>query len=655
MDSRRSVSCFESDSSGEHEGPVSRRRRLWARRDNDRAEPNLGSSDSREPASKRMRSRRRQAGFGRGMSSGASETTQSRVATVVSSSFPHLPAFACLAVVSVIYAWPLIAHLTTSIPGTANDHDVATMVWNVGWVERALNGDGGLLHTHAVVIPFGADLRLHAYGLLQGLLAYPFTGWLGVVGAFNLVLVATLFLNGAVGYALVQREVQNSAAALTAAVCLMFGAPLLFFLKTGRPSFASIWIICGALLATASLLDRPRIWKGLALGLLLVAGLLTDFQIVFFTALWLALFGAYRLFRQGREILDRPRLIALAIAGALFTGSFLLLYYPALSSASSRGYPSPTLDDMAAYSFRYWDYVNPRVIPYAYGYDFLAAAVGAVVLFRRRRGYLFWLLGSVALLVLALGPYLQPTHVPLPFAAFDLWHPLRQFRTPGRLTMIALIGLAVTAGFVLAHLLRRVRLRPIAIGLVAFAIGARLVYALAHDPLPVQTYHDYKIYHQIAHSAGNFALLEVPFTVRSGLEIVGNGGDILEYYQHVHGKRLLNGMIARLPHSVFECYRSHPSLLFLGGEPSRATSRERDQDFRGVLRWSGARYVLLHRSLLSEVLARRIASFLQRQPQLEQVAVEHDLAVYRVKNALLPTVAEPACRGVDARLAGDRP
>ena len=129
---------------------------------------------------------------------------------------PHVLAGGALVAVAVAYAWPLVEQLTTAMPGGPSDQDVATMVWNVGWVHQALATDGlsrSLLRTTDVLVPFGADLRLHTYGLLEGLLAAPFVGWLGVVGAFNLVLVATLAANGIATYALVLRQTRNPAAA----------------------------------------------------------------------------------------------------------------------------------------------------------------------------------------------------------------------------------------------------------------------------------------------------------------------------------------------------------------------------------------------------------------------------------------------------------
>lgn len=531
---------------------------------------------------------------------------------------------------TLAYTAPLIAHLTSAIPGVAKDHDVATMVWNVAWVRQALNSGGDLLRTDAVLLPFGADLRLHTYGLLQGLMAYPFTGLLGAVGAFNLMLIVNLWLNGAALYALIYAETENMPAAVVAASWVMLSAPLVFHFSVGRPSFAALWIVALALLWFRGLLDQPRLWKGVALGLALFAALLSDFQIVFYAALWLTLYGITRLIRDGRRLLERQRMITLGLAGLIFLIPFIAFFYPALANAKGSGYQQPVLDGMTLFSFRLQDYVTPQTVPLIYGYDMLVAVLAAPFILRRASRYRAWLLSALFILLLALGPFLQVpsgnTHIPLPFAAFSLWSPLLNFRTPYRLALPAQLGLGVVAGYVLAALLARVRPRFV-IGFLTVAVILRLLMTFDHDPLRIQTYPTYAIYDQIAAEPGDFAILEVPFGVRSGLDRIGQGGEILQYYQAIHGKRLLNGMIARLPGSVLSFYRQHMALIFLSGETTRLKP-ELDSDFAEVLAWSGARYVLVHRALLDDFQIAQIEGFLNRQPVLERLGVESDLVIY---------------------------
>ena len=64
-------------------------------------------------------------------------------------------------------------------------------------MRRVIDQGAPLWHTDRVLMPFGADLRLHALAPLQGLLAYPLTRAMGPLGAYNLILILSLFLNGA--------------------------------------------------------------------------------------------------------------------------------------------------------------------------------------------------------------------------------------------------------------------------------------------------------------------------------------------------------------------------------------------------------------------------------------------------------------------------
>ncbi len=546
----------------------------------------------------------------------------------------------------------MISHLTTAIPGTATDHDVATFLWNTGWVREALQNQKSLLETDAVLLPFGADLRLHTYSLLQGLAAYPFTAILGVVGAFNLVLIVSLWLNGAAVYAFIYDEVKQTSPALIAAVLVMFGTPALAQYRVGRPSFAALWIIALALLALRRLLARPAPGNTIGLGLLLLAALLSDYQILFYTALWLALYGLYWLVQCGRNqpaidptstrtrllttmlrscILAPKRLAALLISGGILLVPFLFFYYPALDSAGTGSFPQPGLQGMNDFSFAIKYYVQWPVVPLIYGgYVLFLALIIALLTIRRRWVSWFWLLASAVFLMLALGPYLHPTDITLPFAGFSNIPMLRQFRTPYRMTIPALIGLGLISGSLLAAWWPSLqRKRWLASAVLIILLGGRLYFAITHDPFNIQIYPAYDFYEQLGREPGDFAILEVPFGVRSGLGRIGQGGEILSYYQHIHHKPLLNGMIARLPHEVFQFYRAQPVLPFLSGEPTTVPDERLRQNLIDVLAWSRTCYIAVHPALLpNPETAEAILTFLDTTPDLHRHTQEPDLITY---------------------------
>jgi hypothetical protein len=186
---------------------------------------------------------------------------------------------------ALAWAAPLLWRLHTHMPGTAADIDVATMVWNVGHVQRAIETDASLLYGDAVLVPFGADLRAHTYGLLPALLVYPIAATFDALTAFNAMLLLTMVLNGWLAYALFRQIGAGAAASTVAAAALMLSGPSLDQMRVGRPIFAATWITCAALLAAHRLLAKPALGSLLLLATALIGAAFTDLQMLLFTVL----------------------------------------------------------------------------------------------------------------------------------------------------------------------------------------------------------------------------------------------------------------------------------------------------------------------------------------------------------------------------------
>jgi hypothetical protein len=411
----------------------------------------------------------------------------------------------------------------------------------------------------------------------------------------------------------------------------MLADPILSQVTGGRTGLGSVWIITGSLWASKKLFDQPRPRFGLALGLFLLAALFTDFQILFFTTIWLLLYGFYRVYFERDSLTIRPLITALGLAGLIVGLPFAAVYLPVFLRAESTGYPSPGFAGMLVFSFQLKHLLWPAIWPLlAGGYEMVLALFAALIFFRWTGRYRFWLVSAFVFLILALGPYLQPTRIPMPFAAFSLLEPLQQFRTPARLTIAAVIGFSAVVAHLLAALLPRLRSSRLLYLAAAILIGIKLTFAVSRHPLLLQTYPNYPIYSELAEETADFTILEIPVGVRSGLEKMGSGGERVQYYQHIHGKHLINGSMARLPSSIFTFYKGNPALIFLSGEPTPASDEELTSNFADVLTWSNSEYVLLHRSLLEDDLAQGMEQFLDTQPNLHRLREEADLVIYRV-------------------------
>jgi hypothetical protein len=306
---------------------------------------------------------------------------------------------------------------------------------------------------------------------------------------------------------------------------------------------------------------------------------------------------------------DASRLLALAIAAALAAVPFLAILYPAFS-ADALPLAAPGYLEAVRYSYRWWDYFVPSVLPHAIGgYELAAAAVAGLFLLRRDSRMRFWLAGALVLLVLALGPELKFTGMPMPFAMLAWWEPLQQFRTPSRLTIPAAIGLAAVLALVADRVFSRWPSRQV---------------------VCTQAYPVFDAYRQIAESREPGSIVEVPFGVRSGLDRIGNGGEALQFYQHIHRRPIMNAMVARLPGEVFAFYRRHPSLLVLAGEQTDKTASEIAVDFDNVLDLVGAGFIAIHHGMMTANQLAAVDRIIASNTRVVLWMTEDDLTVFRI-------------------------
>jgi hypothetical protein len=175
-----------------------------------------------------------------------------------------------------ILTWPLPRHLRTHLLSDPAG-DLGVYVWNV-WIFR----HELLSHAH---LPFssdhlfaysgGADFSLHNYTPIAGALGAPLIGAIGIVGAFNVVLLTFITLAG-LGVFVLARRLGLGTAAAWCAGALFMASPVLTAKGTAHFSLviaASLPLFLWALLRA---LDMGRVRDAVLVGVVVAAAYYSD-------------------------------------------------------------------------------------------------------------------------------------------------------------------------------------------------------------------------------------------------------------------------------------------------------------------------------------------------------------------------------------------
>ena len=103
-------------------------------------------------------------------------------------------------VLALVWSYPLVFHLSDRIPGeTVGDNVV--FLWNLWWMRQA---GTSFFFTPLLFAPFGSDLSLHTHTALQGAIASTLLRRVSLIPAQNVLIIATLALNGFAAMLVVQ-------------------------------------------------------------------------------------------------------------------------------------------------------------------------------------------------------------------------------------------------------------------------------------------------------------------------------------------------------------------------------------------------------------------------------------------------------------------
>lgn len=157
----------------------------------------------------------------------------------------HPAALGLLLGLAILHTWPLAANLASAIPGDSIGDNV-TSLWNFWWMREAIaRPDVSFFHTTYLFAPAGTPLVLHTHTAFAAFLGATLFGGLSLPASHNLMLIASVFLNGAAAYALAFETTRKHLPALLAGVLFMLAPPLLTRLM-GHFNLVLAWTMVGA-------------------------------------------------------------------------------------------------------------------------------------------------------------------------------------------------------------------------------------------------------------------------------------------------------------------------------------------------------------------------------------------------------------------------
>jgi hypothetical protein len=565
----------------------------------------------------------------------------------------HLILLAGYVLTGLAVTWPRVTYLAGRLPAL---RDAGGYVWDFWWVARQVSHLSSPWSTHYLAAPVGSDLGYHTLMPLPGLLMTPVTLLFGPSLSYNLLSVLCPGLLCYAMYRAARLWLPTQLGAITAGG--FFG---LSTILTWR-SWYELNLALGALFlpmaleAAVRLTRRPGRRQAIIFGAVIGAAILTDQESAVLATIVAGLVMVPWLVRH--PSVARLRTAGLAALTGLLVASpqFIVMFQQASASrapASRAGLldvnyvasgaslqqmfaPSPRVSDYGLTSVSRYYYHGPvSIVIAAFGIVLTALALfGIVVSWRRRHARSLALLW-VACVLLSLGSVVwvgSHDYVPLahevngvrlsmimPFTWFTRIPGLSTFREANRFTELALIPMVLLAGSAVEWLRKHA-----GAGLIPVLVLALLETGWAGNPgigsmptaLPA-------LDGPIAAQHTNSIVVDVPFGIRGGLPVIGDGfAPESMVLATADGHPLANALISRIPVGTLKGIEGsafYAALLNAQGGKHRTTSAQ-FQEAKVSARTMNIGWVLVWRKEPDLLRLLRVAGF-RRAYQADGVQV----------------------------------
>src|SRR3954468_12706216 len=175
---------------------------------------------------------------------GGSDATRPSFVPAVASLIAYLA-------LAIVQTWPLVLHLNTHLPGLGLGDNVS-FVWNLWWMREAIGSSSAtFFSTPLLFAPLGVPLVLHTHTAALALAGATLLSPLSIVGAQNVLLIASLALNGWSMWLLARSVTDDPLASFVAGI-IVLTSPLVATRLMGHFNLVAVWPLTLAVLAFVS-------------------------------------------------------------------------------------------------------------------------------------------------------------------------------------------------------------------------------------------------------------------------------------------------------------------------------------------------------------------------------------------------------------------
>ncbi|MGD8561346.1 MAG: PA14 domain-containing protein [Desulfarculaceae bacterium] len=501
--------------------------------------------------------------------------------------YPYAPwkignraAFLSFVILSLVFTYPLVLELGSAFPSdlwferqpqSERWSDTFQFVWNCWWFKTALFSGQNPLFCPLIYHPFGANLAFHTNSLTFALASLPFQSFLGLVPAYNVVLLLTLAFTGYNAFFAARGIMGGRLSPWLAGFIFAFNP---FHMGKGLAAaelFSILWVplFVYALFRAG---QNPKLRRGWVwVGVLIALNFYTSNYFLFYCLAFLFFYAAVGAWILGHPRWNRDLLAGLIIAGAVSLAAAAPLLAPMLW-VKFVGPGTVHLDLMLLLP---WEmlFTRPLMHPwfshdlawaaaplrqyywhYYLGLPLAALALAGLLNRARRRQVIFFLGGGVFFLWLALNPQnifsKLCQSVPI----------LRDFRGFDEFIGLTFLCAAFSAAAALEVFLRRLSGKTQIAGRIIMALMvAVLTFEFWCLPYPLYRVSIPSAFHQIAQDPRPVAVLELPMDTAA--DWVGPDRNML--YQTDHQKPRFAATISRKPLNLVEPYRRFKQFTLL--------------------------------------------------------------------------------------------